>query len=73
MKVTRNKVQVLGVETEPFETKSGVKQVDGMSPLIFCFVLENTIREVLERIKDRNRHTIQILAFANDIVLLKRN
>ena len=42
---TRSQVKFLGEWSEPFEIVTGVRQGDGLSPILFNCILEKTIRE----------------------------
>jgi len=42
---TKSKVKFMGEISEPFEIKTGVRQGDGLSPLLFNCVLEKVMRE----------------------------
>lgn len=68
--------------SEPFKIKTGVRQGDGLSPLLLNSVLEKVIREWEEGISDeeafrirRGKMSIQIdcLIFADDIVIVTNN
>ena len=82
---TYSKVKFMGEISEPFEIKTGVRQGDCLSPLLFNCVLDKVIKEwekeLAEKgIKDQVRIgykkeniTINCLAFADDLVLLSEN
>lgn len=78
---TQSKVKFRGEISKPFNIKTGVRQGDGLSPLLFNCVLEKVIREwrvalkenkIMDRIRlgyKRNNLTIDCLAFADDLGL----
>lgn len=66
---SRNKVRVMGEESESFGVESGVKQGDGLSPLLFNITLEKVIKDLW---KD-NRLPAKLLAYADDIALFGNN
>ncbi|KAI5707898.1 hypothetical protein M8J77_012165 [Diaphorina citri] len=68
---SRCKVRVNGEVTPSFEVNSGVRQGDGLSPIIFNIALEQALEEVNKL--DKGIHIgkkINILAFADDIVII---
>ena len=79
---TKSKVKFLGELSEPFEIKTGVRQGDGLSPLLFNLVLDKVIREWEKELKKtgnwkpirlgRHRGGIEtaVLAFADDLAIL---
>lgn len=77
---TKSKVKFMGEVSEPFEIKTGVRQGDGLSPLLFNCVLEKVIREwrrqkqtlkIDQPIKlGRTNIKIDCLAFADDLAIL---
>ncbi|KAI5715018.1 hypothetical protein M8J77_009060 [Diaphorina citri] len=68
---SKAKVRVEGEYTETFLVNTGVRQGDGISPLLFNIVLEKTLRKTKSVDKGVNfGPTINLLAFADDIVLL---
>lgn len=71
---SKAKVRVENEYTETFEVNTGVRQGDGLSPLLFNIVLEKTLRMVKQVEMGVNLGlTINLLAFADDIVLLAEN
>lgn len=76
---THSKIKFMGEISESFEIKTGVRQGDGLSPILFNCVLEKVIREWKKGISDKEafrigrgngRIRIDCLAFADDIVIL---
>lgn len=80
---TKSKVKFMGELSEPFEIKTGVRQGDGLSPLLFNCVLEKVIQEwrmqkveqkVDQPIKlGRTNVKVDCLAFADDLAILTRD
>ena len=74
---TISKVKFMGELSEPFDVKTGVRQGDGLSPILFNVVLEKVIRTwekdvtgiQLGRKKENITH-VKCLAFADDIAIL---
>lgn len=71
---TRSVVKFRGEVSEKFEVKTGLRQGDGLSPLLFNCVLEKIMREWNKRcpptIKIGKEITVNCLAFADDLALL---
>lgn len=71
---SKAKVRVENEYTETFDVNTGVRQGDGLSPLLFNIVLERTLKRTRELQLGMNVGTIiNLLAFADDIVLLVDN
>uniref|UniRef100_A0A8D9DWW4 Craniofacial development protein 2 n=1 Tax=Cacopsylla melanoneura TaxID=428564 RepID=A0A8D9DWW4_9HEMI len=71
MSESRCKVRVNGKLTDSFEVKSGLKQGDCLSPILFNLVLEKAIRKVTETNEGITMgQIINILAYADDIILI---
>lgn len=73
---SKAKVRVENEYTETFDVNTGVRQGDGLSPLLFNIVLERrrTLKRTGELQLGMNVGTIiNLLAFADDIVLLVDN
>lgn len=77
---TISKVKFMGEASDPFEIDTGVRQGDGLSPLLFNIVLEKIIREWERQVKGiqigkqkNNRVVVKCLAFADDIAILTNN
>lgn len=85
LKNTRSQVKFLGELSEPFEIKTGLRQGDGLSPILFNCVLEKVIREWRKEMSKfnfpngirlghkRTGITFECLAFADDIVFFAEN
>ena len=65
MTETINKVRIVYYFSEKFEVRSGLKQGDSLSPVLFSLTLEYVIRKGLDR-----SGKISMLEFADDSVLL---
>ena len=73
-----------GETSRLFEIKTGVRQGDELSPLLFNFVLEKVIREWRKSLDEnqingkvklgykRDNLSVDCLAFADDLVILSR-
>lgn len=80
---TKSKVKFMGELSEPFQIKTGVRQGDGLSPLLFNCVLEKVIQEWRKQKSEQNvdqpiklgRTNIKVdcLAFADDLAILARD
>ncbi|KAL4083725.1 hypothetical protein QTP88_029041 [Uroleucon formosanum] len=67
---TTCKVRFIGRESGDFEVKSGLKQGDALSPILFNIALERVVRDMHEtREMDLNGKGT-LLAYADDIVIL---
>lgn len=72
MNNSKCKIKVGTVISDSFEVQSGVRQGDGLSPILFNFVLE----KALQKLRNENigislgNGKINLLAYADDIVLL---
>lgn len=79
---TTSKVKFMGEVSEPFEIRTGVRQGDGLSPLLFNLVLDKVIREwEIELKRTGNWRPVRLgtqkkgievacLAFADDLAIL---
>ena len=76
---TTVKVKFRGVLSNSFKLKTGVRQGDGLSPILFNCLLEKLIREWTKTLKDdsglrigykKDKLTVHCLAFADDLTLL---
>lgn len=82
---TRSRVKFRGILSESFEIKTGVRQGDGLSPLLFNCALEKVIREWRKELArqgvasgislghKRDGLTVDCLAFADDLALLSNS
>ena len=77
---TTSKVKFMGETSEQFEIKTGVRQGDGLSPILFNTVLEKIIKEwepqvkgVQIGIRKENRIKVKCLAFTEDIAIISDN
>lgn len=81
---TTSKVKFLGEVSESFKIKTGVRQGDGLSPILFNLVLDKIIKaweKALEEKKvkgiymgqGKHRFEVKCLAFADDIALITDN
>jgi retron-type reverse transcriptase len=60
--------------SESFPIQNGLKQGDDLSPLLFNFALEYSIRKVQEyQVGLKQTGTHQLLAYADDVNLLRNN
>ena len=79
---TRSRVKFRGTLSESFEIKTGVRQGDGLSPLLFNCALDKVIREWRKEMEKQNIPNgiylghkrkglvVDCLAFADDLALL---
>jgi hypothetical protein len=71
---TEVQVKIQAQLTDAFKIRQGLKQGDGLAPLLFNLALENAIRKLSVNVKGTLKyHTTQIVGYANDICLLSRN
>ena len=59
-----SKVRKGDIETDWFEIGEGVRQGDGLSPLLFIIFMDNCIRDT------NPQSNQQVLAYADDVVVL---
>ncbi|XP_050540945.1 uncharacterized protein LOC126905353 [Daktulosphaira vitifoliae] len=58
-------------KSEEFQTTTGLKQGDALSPILFNIVLEMAVREVQEEYQGINcGRNLPVLAYADDVVIL---
>jgi len=72
---TRSAVRIEGTLPSFFENKTGLKQGDPLSPILFNLALQKVIQStkmVLSGIKT-NKEQLNILAYADDILLIGKN
>lgn len=81
---TRSKVKFRGEISQMFKIETGVRQGDGLSPLLFNCVLEKIIREWRKKLDEKGITKIKIgrkkdnidadcIAFADDLAILSEN
>lgn len=81
---TTSKVKFLGEVSEPFRINTGVRQGDGLSPILFNLVLDKVVREWERELKEKNiegihlgqgrgRFEVKCLAFADDIAIISKD
>lgn len=81
---TKSKVKFRGEISTAFKIKTGVRQGDGLSPLLFNCVLEKIVREWKQKLKEQELSPIRLgtkkkgieihcLAFADDFAILSEN
>jgi len=72
MEDTQYKIRVEYMVSEAFEVRTGLKQVDALSPTLFNLALEKSIKELqLETTAvDIGQQHIQVLGFADDLNIL---
>ncbi|XP_054287945.1 uncharacterized protein LOC129003672 [Macrosteles quadrilineatus] len=64
-------VRIDGHNCNTFEVNSGVRQGDGLSPILFNFAIEEALQKVAEKnIGVKIGTKINILAFADDVVII---
>lgn len=72
MENSKCKIKIGTFISDSFEVQSGVRQGDGLSPILFNFVLE----KALQKLRNENigislgNYKINLLAYADDIVIL---
>jgi hypothetical protein len=71
---TYSKVHTCKLLSDSFPIQNGLKQGDALSPLLFNFALEYTIRKVQEKqVGLKLNETHELLAYADDVHLLGDN
>lgn len=69
-----SQVRIQGNLTNPFPTQCGLKQGDGLAPLLFNLALEHTIRQIpIDTKGTLFFKSTQLVAFADDINILSRS
>jgi hypothetical protein len=72
---TRSAVRIEGTLSSFFENKTGLKQCDTLSPILFNLALQKVIQSIKmvpSGIKI-GREQLNILAYADDIALIRKN
>jgi sorting nexin-29 len=64
------KVRFMGETSEAFECKTGLKQGNALSPILFNLALEKVIRDMHEKREMELVRMNNILAYADDLVIL---
>jgi len=77
---TTSQVKFMGEKSEKFQITTGVRQGDGLSPLLFNLALDKVMREWQQTLKDqkhwkplkisRKKIEVSCLAFADDLAIL---
>ncbi|VVC32422.1 Reverse transcriptase domain [Cinara cedri] len=71
---TKIKVKLANTLSQPVEVVTGLRQGDALSPVLFNLVLEKIVREInLCEGVELGQSTINILAYADDISLMRRS
>lgn len=74
VKNSKCKVKVENEYSATFEVKTGVRQGDGLSPILFNIALEEALKEVNKtNLGIKIIKNISVLAFADDVVILAEN
>jgi hypothetical protein len=74
LKSVRSRVTIQGLTSETFEVKRDLRQRSSLSCYLFNLALERVIRDAKLDVKDTNIYTrtVQIMAYADDLVILGR-
>lgn len=70
------KIKVGDAETEPILVKSGLRQGDSISPILFNLILEKVVREMNIQPQEGfklQESDIALLAYADDVVLMSNS
>jgi len=69
---TRSAVRTEGTLSSFFENKTGLKQGDSLSPILFNLASEKVIQNI-KMVPNIGKEHLNILAYADDIVLIGKN
>jgi len=69
---TRSAVRTEGTLSSFFENKTGLKQGDSLSPILFNLALQKVIQNI-KMVPNIGKEHLNILAYADDIVLIGKN
>uniref|UniRef100_A0A8D9EGY4 Craniofacial development protein 2 n=1 Tax=Cacopsylla melanoneura TaxID=428564 RepID=A0A8D9EGY4_9HEMI len=74
MEETHNKVRTQSGESETFKTETGVKQGDGLSPVVFILTLHAALKKcITPETETLGINQFQLLAYADDIAIMGEN
>jgi hypothetical protein len=71
----RSAIRIEGILSSFFENKTGLKQSDSLSPVLFNLVLQKVIQgiQMVPSGIKIGKEQLNILAYADDIVLIRKN
>jgi hypothetical protein len=73
MKETKAQVRIQGQLTEEFEVKQGIKQGNGLAPILFNVELEYIIRKLTVSTNSTLLYkSVQVVGYADDINIMAR-
>uniref|UniRef100_A0A2S2Q3M8 Retrovirus-related Pol polyprotein from type-1 retrotransposable element R2 n=1 Tax=Sipha flava TaxID=143950 RepID=A0A2S2Q3M8_9HEMI len=70
------KIKVEAAETEPIQVKSGLRQGDSISPILFNLILEKVVREMNIQPQEGfklQESAVALVAYAVDVVLMSNS
>lgn len=74
MSDTKGQVRINGGFSDTFEISQGLKQGDGLAPMLFNLALERAIRDARMEVKSTLLHrTTQLIGYADDLNIAGRN